>query len=142
MTRWLSGLAVAMLLGACAPPETRLTVETEVKPGDRIAVRGQTDLPDGAQLNVSLLGATAETPIDMALPVVRDASYAATLDPQADLPAGSYRVRVEFSPQSFAWSEHVKPAVGEKGEKLGGPHVKTTEDGWRVLLIDREVMLP
>ncbi|MNU03649.1 hypothetical protein D3C72_2477450 [compost metagenome] len=42
-------------------------------------------------------------------------------------------MRVEFSPRAYAWSDKVKPAVGERGEKLGGPHVQAGDDGIRVL---------
>lgn len=143
MTRWLSGVAIALCLSACAQaPETRLTVEATPQAGDTVEVTGETALPDGAQLNVSLLKEAGEEPLVVSLPVVKDARYSAVLDPKADLPAGSYRVRVEFSPQAFAWSDQVKPAVGERGEKLGGPHVTTDEDGIRILRIDRQVTLP
>lgn len=134
-------LLLAVLGGAgCALPETRFEASAEARPGDRVAVRGETALPDGAQLNVTLERPTAGEPLAVALPQVKGGRWSAELDPKAELPAGAYVVRVIFSPRAFAWSPAVKPAVGENGEKLGGPAVKQG-DGYRFLEITRPVAL-
>jgi hypothetical protein len=133
--------ALALMLGGCQPPETRLDVTLAAQPQDVVAVTGTTSLPDGAQLNVALSKPGAQDPIVLDLPVVKGGRFEARLDPKRDLPPGTYQVRVTFSPQAFAWSDQVKPAVGERGEKLGGPHVKQAADGLRVLELDRPIEL-
>lgn len=137
---WLSALAAVTIAG-CAPAETRLEVATRPQ-GNAVKVSGETSLPDGAQLNLSLHKPGAEEALAVALPVVKASRYEALLEPRTDLPAGSYQVRVEFTPRAFAWSKAVLPAVGENGEKLGGPHVKVSNEGYRYLWIEREVTLP
>jgi hypothetical protein len=136
------GLAIlAALLVGCGPPETRFEATAEPRPGDRVAASGETALPDGAQLNVTLERPAGGDPLAVALPQVKGGRWAAELAPGEDLPAGAYVVRVVFSPRAFAWSPAVKPAVGENGEKLGGPAVKQG-DGHRYLELLRPVTLP
>ena len=108
---------------------------------DVVKVAGTTSLPDGAQINVSLFQPGDADPLVVDLPVDKAGGFTAELDPKRDLPAGAYEVRVEFSPRAYAWSDQVKPAVGERGEKLGGPHVQPGEDGIRVLRLTEAVTL-
>ena len=133
-------LAAAALLAACGGPETRFEATAEALAGDRVAARGETALPDGAQLNVTLERPSGGEPLAVALPQVKGGRWTAALDPKADLPAGGYLVRVVFSPRAFAWSPAVKPAVGEHGERLGGPAVKQGE-GYRYLEVVEPVDL-
>lgn len=141
MRGWWRTALVAVTIAGCAPAETRLEVATQPN-GDAVKVSGGTSLPDGAQLNLSLHKPGSEEALAVALPVVKASRYEAVLDPKADLPAGAYQVRVEFTPRAFAWSKAVIPAVGANGEKLGGPHVKVSNEGYRYLWIEREVKLP
>lgn len=142
MFRWMFLLVAAALLAACSPPETQLDVKSQVLSGDRVEVSGETSLPDGAQLNVSLRQPNLADPVVVGLPVVKGGRFAVTLDPQADLKAGDYQVLVEFSPKAFAWSKDVLPAVGSNGEKLGGPHVHDSGEGWKMLKLEQAVTLP
>jgi hypothetical protein len=142
MTRLILSVVLAATLAACSPPETKLELLTEVGAGDRVTVSGDTGLPDGAQLNVNLTRPGQSDPVVVGLPVVKDGKYTVTLDPKADLPAGDYGVRVEFSPRAFAWSNAVRPAVGENGEKLGGPYVVSEADGVRILRREAQIRLP
>jgi hypothetical protein len=139
--RW-TGCLLALALVGCQPPETRFDVTLTPQAADVIKVAGTTSLPDGAQINVSLFQPGAADPVVVDLPVVKAGGFTAVLDPKRDLPAGAYEVRVEFSPRAYAWSDQVKPAVGERGEKLGGPHVQSGEDGIRVLRRVEPVTLP
>ena len=142
MFRYVLLVVVLALLPACSPPETKLTVNSQVLAGDRVEVAGETSLPDGAQLNVSLRQPGQADPVVVALPVVKGSRFTATLDPKADLKAGAYDVVVEFSPKAFAWSKDVLPAVGPNGEKLGGPHVVDSGEGHKLLRIEQGVTLP
>lgn len=139
--RWI-GLLAALTLWGCQPPDTRLDVTVAPEANDVVRVTGDTSLPDGAQLNVSLSRPGSDEPIVVDLPVVKNSRFEGRLDPKGDLPAGTYEVRVDFSPKAFAWSDQVKPAVGEHGEKLGGPHVKESAEGFRFLSLERTVRLP
>lgn len=138
----VTALLLALTLWGCQPPETRLNFTLEPQAHDVVRVAGDTSLPDGAQLNVSLLKPGSEEPLVVDLPVVKNARFEARLDAKTDLPAGTYEVLVEFSPKAFAWSDAVKPAVGENGEKLGGPYVQESAEGFRFLSIARTVRLP
>jgi hypothetical protein len=139
--RWI-GCALLVVLTGCQPAETRLDFKAEPLPNDRVKVVGDTSLPDGAQLNVSLKRPEEEDPLVVDLPVVKGAHFEALLNPKTHLAPGTYTVMVEFSPKAFAWSDQVKPAVGENGEKLGGPWVKDSGEGWKYLSIERAVRLP
>ena len=142
MRHRFAALLRAVTLWGCQPPDTRLNFNLEPQANDVVRVTGDTSLPDGAQLNVSLLKPGTEEPIVVDLPVVKESRFEARLDPHTDLPAGTYEVLIEFSPKAFAWSDAVKPAVGENGEKLGGPYVKESAEGFRFLSIARTVRLP
>lgn len=142
MMRLLFGVALTAALAACSPPATKLELRSDVGAGDRVTVSGEVGLPDGAQLNVSLRRPGQDDPVVVGLPVVKAGAYTVVLDPKADLPAGAYAVRVEFSPRAFAWSKDVRPAVGENGEKLGGPHVVSLDDGVRILRREAQIQVP
>jgi hypothetical protein len=139
--RW-TGWVLALALVGCQPPETRLEVNLTPLPNHQVKVSGETSLPDGAQLNVSLHRPNTDDPLVVDLPVVKAGHFDSVLDPKTPLPKGTYTVLVEFSPKAFAWSDQVKPAVGENGEKLGGPWAKDTGQGWKVLSQERSVQLP
>ena len=142
MKHLLAGLAIAIALAGCQAESTRLDVKLEPQPKDRVKVVGDTSLPDGAQLNVSLKKPGADDPIVVDLPVVKSGHFEGLLDPKTDLPAGTYAVLIEFSPKAFAWNDQVKPAVGENGEKLGGPWAKDSGQGFKILSQERSVQLP
>lgn len=129
MRHALVACAAALLLAACGNPETRFTAEAAFDAAGKVQAHGEAGLPDGAQLNLSLEPTGGGEPITVALPRVKGGRWSDTLDPRRKLAAGSYLLRVMFSPRAFAWSPAVKPAVGENGEKLGGPHV-TQGDGY------------
>lgn len=137
-----TGWLLAIALAGCQPPETRLEINLTPLPNDQVKVSGETSLPDGAQLNVSLKRPDSEETLVTDLPVVKTGHFDSVLNPKTQLPAGTYTVLVEFSPKAFAWSDKVKPAVGENGEKLGGPWVKDSGQGWKVLSQERSVRLP
>lgn len=130
--------ALAAILAGCGPPETRFEAAVEPLGGDRVKVRGETAIPDGAQLNVTIERPSGGEPLAVGLPQVKGGRWEAEFDPPGATPPGPYLVRIAFSPRAFAWSPAVKPAVGENGEKLGGPNVKQG-DGYRYLEITRDV---
>src|SRR5687768_14216258 len=104
--RLVPALALAAVMLAGCVPETRFEAEASAR-GPVVAVQGETALPDGAQLNVTLELPAGGDPLAVALPRVKGGRWACELAPKPAPPAGRYRVRVAFSPRAFAWS----PAV-------------------------------
>lgn len=134
-------LLLALLLTGCGPADTKFEAHIAKEGPHRVAASGEAALPDGAQLNVSLERDGVGEPLATVLPRIKDGRWTALLDTQRDVKEGAYLVRVVFSPKAYAWSEAVRPAVGENGEKLGGASVKQG-DGYRYLELTRPVWLP
>jgi hypothetical protein len=104
-------------------------------------VRGETSLPDGAQFLVALRKDLSSEPVCLALPLVKGHRYQGILKPPV-LARGRYQIRLEFSPKAFAWSKDVLPAVGKNGEKLAGPLVRDSGQGYRILEVLAPIELP
>ncbi len=127
------------LLVACSPP-SKITLEAK-KVASGVEVSGTTSLPDGAQFLVALRKDLSSEPICLALPLVKGHRYRATLKPPVLAP-GRYQIRLEFSPKAFSWSNDVLPAVGKNGEKLAGPLVRDSGQGYRILEVLAPLDLP
>lgn len=131
-----TGLVLWAALAGCKEklPESRLDATVNVLSDQRVQVDGATTLPDGANILVTLRQPGSKQPIVQGLPVVKEHRFSTLLSPgDANVASGTYEVYVMFSPEAFAWSEEVLPAVGQKGEKLVGPQVRQKENGLRIL---------
>lgn len=129
-------LALAALAGCKEDlPDSRLEATASLQGDQVVQVGGKTTLPDGANILVTLRQPGSRQPIVQALPIVKDHLFTTQLGPldKIELPPGNYEIYVMFSPEAFAWSDEVLPAVGKKGEKLAGPQVRTKDNGVRVL---------
>lgn len=122
----LCGLGAFGLL-ACI--ENHFYMKTEVRHSDNIIeVSGQTNLPDNAQLLVSLMD-PAETEaqrqvVTQEFARVNEGAFVTMLKSTYPLPPKEYFVRIRFNPTAYDWSKgQVTAAVGPKGEKLSGPQV-------------------
>ncbi|MGA1284239.1 MAG: hypothetical protein ACO34J_09300 [Prochlorothrix sp.] len=103
-----------------APVFMTLTAEATADP--RVVIRGETNLPDGSEILISMdnnLGASFQ---DKAM--VTQGKFETTLGPPAGLETAQYSIDAVFSP--FAQSEEVQAIVGRKGEKLTGNLVSTS----------------
>ena len=136
-----SVIAVAVLaLPAChhAAPST-LDGHLAMPDGRHVLVAGTTNLPEQAQLLVTLQAAADRGIIVQALPLVKDGRFQALLALPGGLAGGDYSVRLTFSPAAFDWSRgKVLHAVGQHGEHLTGPWAKPDGD---VTILQRELPL-
>jgi len=134
--RYFKHLIIIILIIAfgCATPKEDFIIKAEVKnQKGKILVNGQTNLPDKAQLLISLKFKNKKDIIIQALPFIEKGKFKTVLTPKK-LKKGKYEIRMEFSPQAFDWSKgKVTEIVGEKGENLKGPYVKTLPDGTKIL---------
>jgi hypothetical protein len=133
--RLLVGLLAAASFTGCGPAETAFSVEAALEAG-KVTSHGETGLPDGAQLNLSLEPTAGGDALAVALPRVKGGRWSAVLDPRRPIPSGAYIVRARFSPRAFAGAPAVRPFTGENGDKLGGPNVQPGV-GFRYLEIKR-----
>lgn len=117
----------ALALTACI--ENHYYMKTDVRQSDNvIEVSGQTNLPDQAQLLVSLMDpAETETQrqvVTQEFARVSQGAFVTMLKTTYPLPPKEYFVRIRFNPTAYDWSKgKVSAAVGPKGEKLSGPQV-------------------
>ncbi len=106
----------------------RLSFGVEGQAGRRPYALGETNLPEGSLLEVSVLDAQGAK-LAAARTTVRSLRFACDpLGPPGGLPAGAYRLQVglvELGEQPA----HVREVLGEKGERLSGPHVRRGPGG-------------
>lgn len=97
-----------------------------------IIVNGTSNLPNQAQITVALLD-TSITPAKLIVQEfgnVSDGKFKARFKPLKPLKAGSYTIRLNYSPSSYDWSGgKVLESVGKNGEKLQGKFVHQDTDG-------------
>jgi hypothetical protein len=131
-TGWRKALAVTSLLlagAACQPAETHQLTATVTQEGATLAVKGKATLPDQALILVSLTDPTksaqySEDIIVQEFAQAKGGEFQAVLTPLKPVPAGKYRIRLRFSPDSYDPTKGaVAAAVGPKGEKLKGKAV-------------------
>lgn len=116
------------------PPLTQeavLDANTIVQPDGRLAVAGETNLPDNTLIMVSLEHPSAGN-LYQSKETVRNGRVRTLLGPESGLPLGKYRLELlMLSPQ--LQPDYVRSLVGEKGEKLKGKLVKRTSDAYHVV---------
>ena len=132
---------------AARPRFARLELESVQRSGARIVVRGQTDLPEGASLLITLEAVDRRPPI---LPCCAQANvnvqagqFEAVFGPFARPEFGRppHTVDVIFTPRGNQ-PQRVLDQVGRNGEYLDGPQASATDFGFNVLEASRRVVLP
>ncbi len=101
-----------------------LTLKVERTEDGRAKVIGLTNLPDSANLLISMnnpsLGKGYQDKV-----LVNEGSFTSVLGEKEGLSNGKYNIKVTFSP--LAQSEKVKEIIGQRGEKLTGANVSMSE---------------
>lgn len=112
--------------------EARLRAEASKNDDGRVVVAGETNLPDGTELLISLsnesVGFTAQ---DKAI-VSNGKFLAGPLGPKSGLAAANYVVEV-MMPVPSAQPESVQAIVGNEGQYLTGPLVKDSSWGGKTV---------
>ena len=126
--------------GCKSNQNNNFTIKAEVKTvKDKLFVTGETNLPNKAQLLVSVKSKKTKKIVVQGLPFVEDGKFESSLILNR-VKKGRYEIRIEFSPEAYDWSKDkiVTKTVGIKGENLKGPDVKKRANGTRILekLID------
>jgi len=123
------------VLLSCAPEGKQYTLEAEISPGPEAwQVKGSSNLPDQSQILVTLLdpkfeGNYSKNVVVQEFGMIKDQAFSLKLKPLKPISAGSYQVRLSFSPNAYDWSGgKVTAEVGAKGENLHGKYV-FVEDG-------------
>lgn len=127
-------IIILIIAFGCVGPKEDFIINAQVKnQKGKISVNGETNLPDKAQLLISLRNKNKKDVIIQSLPFVKKGKFQALFTPQK-LKKGKYEIRIEFSPGAFDWSKGKVPdIVGKKGENLKGPYVKVLPDGTKIL---------
>jgi hypothetical protein len=124
-----SGVLIVLLscgkVAAALEPTVKINIETPQRP----VVNGQTNLPDGTELMISISrkesNYSAEDEVKVAGGKFRRQEFS---QKGSDLNHGKYSVEV-LMPFPGVQSEGVRSVIGEHGEELTGPLVKHEELG-------------
>ena len=134
--RWaIAGALLLSLLAGCASGfQAKLEATLTAVPGRMIKLDGTTTIPDGANINVTLTRLGDPKVILKALPLVKGGKFDAMLGPlDPGVKPGMMEVTLVFTPEAWAWSPEVIPAVGKQGEKMVGKQVKKLPNGIQVV---------
>lgn len=129
-----------LLFISCSSSETFTLEASATQEKERILVKGQANLPDKAQILVSLINPQEKNPLKQV--VIREfgnmanGKFDAVLAPTGlvKIPPAKYLLRLEFTPLGYDWSGgQLREKVGPRGEKLTGKYVRQTADGVKIL---------
>ena len=111
-----------MVMTGCNPvPPSTLEGHTAMPDGQHVLVQGETNLPDQAQILVSLQAEANHRIVVQGLPLVKGGRFQTLLSLPKDVDGGTFQVRLSFSPKAFDWSRGaVLKVTGRKGEYLSG----------------------
>jgi hypothetical protein len=128
-------LSLGLLVWGCAGPalDARLDIAAAVN-GSRITVSGSTNLPDGARIFVYVWHQDESLQVDSEnlVPVV-GGRYTVEVD-LGGWPPGMAHATAAFLLDGYGpQPSHVLAAVGDFGERLGGPQVRDDEFGYRLV---------
>ncbi|HOX44403.1 MAG TPA: hypothetical protein PK668_12440 [Myxococcota bacterium] len=112
-----------------------------VEGGRRPYALGETNLPEGSLLEVSVRDARGEK-LGALRTTVRAYRFGCDpLGPPAGLPDGEFQVHVALV-ELGEQPEHVRAILGERGERLSGPHLRRGADGLPGVEARRTLRLP
>jgi hypothetical protein len=131
--------AIAVVVGGCAlitpsaePQFPQISRPVISVSGRGVEVSGDTDLPDGARMDLTAVQGCTSTPCNKqtASAVVSRGRYTANFG-LTDWPAGTHYLWVEFHPDRDQ-SAAVREKYGADGSKMSGPRVRPRADdsGW------------
>jgi len=107
-----------------------MTVTVEQTSDARARIHGETNLPDGSEILVSMSNNLGNEFQDD--PIVSNGKFTTVLGPDNGLATAKYTIEALFSP--FAQSDAIQEIVGSKGEKLKGSLVSeaTVIEGMKI----------
>jgi hypothetical protein len=106
----------------------RLSFGVEGAPARRPWVLGETNLPDGALLQVSVIDPAGRALASLRMAVALFRFQSEPLGPPEGLPPGEYRLSVRLLAPGEQ-PAHVRSILGARGERLAGPHVRREAGG-------------
>jgi hypothetical protein len=134
-----AALAAVVLSGCPKPAPSVLNGHVAMPDPQHVLVQGDTNLPDKAQILISLQDAKDQSVVVQGLPLVKEGRFQALMTLPKGVDAGTYTVRLTFSPAAYDWSQgRVLQAVGRKGEHLSGTWAKKDGD---LTILQREFPL-
>lgn len=124
------------------PIETELTMEVAVNADGTVSVTAKSNLPNGTELNASVLAQGTFMAQDSASLQYGAVEFGPFSNNGAPLPAGTYQVSVTM-PIARNQPSSVQATIGEHGEALTGPQVSkesVTDDA--VVTTSQELVIP
>ncbi|OAZ99772.1 hypothetical protein [Halomonas sp. G11] len=110
------------------PLDVRILVSASIGSDRRLQVEGETNLPDGAQVQVIVERELSRVRWRERVDVEQGQFVAGPFGPGSGLPDGGYSVRVELS-EAAVQPRAVQQRIGEKGEYLTGELVTQSRHG-------------
>ncbi|MDR5886846.1 MULTISPECIES: hypothetical protein [Halomonadaceae] len=110
------------------PLDVRILVSASIGSDRRLQVEGETNLPDGAQLQVIVERELSRVRWRERVDVEQGQFVAGPFGPGSGLPDGGYSVSVELS-EATVQPESVQQRIGEKGEYLTGELITQSRHG-------------
>ncbi|KPQ24014.1 hypothetical protein [Halomonas sp. HL-93] len=110
------------------PLDVRILVSASIGSDRRLQVEGESNLPDGAQVQVIVERELSRVRWRERVDIQQGQFVAGPFGPGSGLPDGGYSVSVELS-EATVQPESVQQRIGEKGEYLAGELVTQSRHG-------------
>jgi len=122
----------AQLSGLPMSEPVQLSAAISSSSGDRVVVKGASNLPDRTQLLISLENKSVDFQAEKKVVVMKGAFSVTLAAPKDGLKAGSYRLETVM-PVAAGQPENVQIVIGNQGQHLSGPLVKDISWGGRIV---------
>ena len=110
----------------------QLSAAVSSSSGDRVVVKGESNLPDRTQLLISLENKAVDFRAEKKAVVMKGAFSVTLAAPSEGLKVGNYRLKAAI-PVAAGQPENVQTVIGNQGQHLSGPLAKDISWGGRIV---------